>query len=126
MRSPPLLWYFPYYQHTTVVCGGGGLNKYQGPGADCLQRPLRSRFRQQLTPGVGLQVILDCHTGRGWSRPMPAIITPARPDTADTRALIAELEAYLAPLYPHTSRHGYSIEQLIAEAVAFFLLRHDG
>jgi hypothetical protein len=23
MRSPPLLWYFPYYQHTTVVCGGG-------------------------------------------------------------------------------------------------------
>lgn len=27
----------------------------QGPGADCLQRPLvpRSRFRQQLRPGVG-------------------------------------------------------------------------
>ena len=24
----------------------------QGPGADCLQRPLRSRFRQQLRPGV--------------------------------------------------------------------------
>jgi hypothetical protein len=24
----------------------------QGPGADCLQRPLRSRFRQRLRPGV--------------------------------------------------------------------------
>src|SRR4030095_10138212 len=34
MRSPPLLRYFPHYQHTTVVCGGGGLNKYQTPGAD--------------------------------------------------------------------------------------------
>src|SRR5262249_53866708 len=56
MRSPPLLKYFPYYQHTTVVCGVGGLNKYQGRGADSLQRPLlrRSRFRQQLRPGVRL------------------------------------------------------------------------
>jgi hypothetical protein len=26
----------------------------QGPGADCLQRPLRSRFRQQLRPGVDM------------------------------------------------------------------------
>jgi hypothetical protein len=34
LRSPPLLRYFPHYQHTTVVCGGGGLNKYQGVGAD--------------------------------------------------------------------------------------------
>jgi hypothetical protein len=24
----------------------------QGRGADCFQRPLRSRFQQQLTPGV--------------------------------------------------------------------------
>ena len=57
---------------------------------------------------------------------MPAIITPERPDTADARALIAALEACLDPLYPHTSRHGYSIEKLIAEAVAFFLIRNDG
>jgi hypothetical protein len=27
---------------------------YKGPGADGLQRPLRSRFRQQLRPGVML------------------------------------------------------------------------
>jgi addiction module HigA family antidote len=27
----------------------------QGPGADCLQRPLRSRFQQQLRPGVRCQ-----------------------------------------------------------------------
>ena len=30
----------------------GGLNKYQGCAADCLQPPLRCGFRQQLTPGV--------------------------------------------------------------------------
>src|SRR5207244_485445 len=41
-------------QQTTVVCWGGGLNKYQRHRADCLQRPLvsRSRFQQQLMPGV--------------------------------------------------------------------------
>ena len=57
---------------------------------------------------------------------MPAIITPERPDTADARALIAELEAELDPLYPRESRHGYSVEQLLAEAVAFFLIRDNG
>jgi putative acetyltransferase len=53
-------------------------------------------------------------------------ITPERPDTADARALIAELEAHLEPLYPSESRHGYAVEKLIAQAVAFFLIRHDG
>jgi len=57
---------------------------------------------------------------------MPAVIAPERPDTADARALIAELEAQLAPLYPLESRHGYSVEKLIVEEVAFFLIRHDG
>ena len=57
---------------------------------------------------------------------MPTLITPERPDTADAMALIAELEAYLEPLYPRESRHGYSVEKLIAEAVAFFLIREDG
>ena len=57
---------------------------------------------------------------------MPAIITPERPDTADATALIAELEAYLEPLYPRESRHGYSVEKLIAEGVAFFLIRNGG
>jgi hypothetical protein len=32
-----------------------GLYTYNCSGADCLQRPLRSRFRQQLTAGVRLQ-----------------------------------------------------------------------
>src|SRR4051794_35807568 len=57
---------------------------------------------------------------------MPAIITPEPPDTADARGLIAELEAYLVPLYPSESRHGYSVEKLIAESVAFFLIRDAG
>ena len=57
---------------------------------------------------------------------MPASITLERPDTPDARALIAELEAYLEPLYPRESRHGYSVEKLIVEGVAFFLIRDDG
>jgi putative acetyltransferase len=57
---------------------------------------------------------------------MSAIITPEHPDTADATALINELEAHLTPLYPSESRHGFSVEKLIAEAVAFFLLRYQG
>ena len=56
---------------------------------------------------------------------MPAIITPERPDSDDAIALITELEAHLEPLYPVTSRHGYSVEKLIAQAVAFFVLREN-
>jgi len=57
---------------------------------------------------------------------MEATITPERPDTADARALIDELEAHLATLYPRESRHGYSVEKLIAQGVAFFLVRESG
>ena len=57
---------------------------------------------------------------------MEATITPERPDTADARALIDELEAQLATLYPRESRHGYSVEKLIAQGVAFFLVRDNG
>lgn len=53
-------------------------------------------------------------------------IDPERPDTPDAMALIAELEEILSPLYPAESRHGYSVEKLIAQGVAFFVLRHDG
>jgi GNAT superfamily N-acetyltransferase len=56
---------------------------------------------------------------------MSAIITRERPDSADAIALITELEAHLDPLYPPESRHGYSVEKLIAQAVAFFVLRDD-
>jgi GNAT superfamily N-acetyltransferase len=57
---------------------------------------------------------------------MAVIITPERPDSADAIVLITELEAHLAPLYPAESRHGFSVEKLIAQAVAFFVLRDNG
>jgi GNAT superfamily N-acetyltransferase len=56
---------------------------------------------------------------------MPITIMPERPDSPDAVALIAELEAELAPLYPLESQHGYSVEKLIAESVAFFVIRCD-
>ena len=57
---------------------------------------------------------------------MTTIIVPERPNTADARMLIDELESHLAPYYPATSRHGYSVEKLIQQGVAFFLARVDG
>ncbi len=40
--------------------------------------------------------------------------------------LIAELDAYLSPLYPQESQHGYSIEKLIQQQVEFFVLYYHG
>ncbi|MEZ4515761.1 MAG: GNAT family N-acetyltransferase [Chloroflexota bacterium] len=40
--------------------------------------------------------------------------------------LITELEDHLAPQYPTESRHGYSVEKLLAQGVAFFVARYDG
>ena len=57
---------------------------------------------------------------------MRVSITAERPDTEEARALILELESHLAGLYPAVSRHGYSVDKLISEGVAFFLLRDDG
>jgi putative acetyltransferase len=57
---------------------------------------------------------------------MAALITPERPDSADAIGLITELEAHLDPLYPPQSRHGYGVEKLLAQAVAFFVLRENG
>jgi GNAT superfamily N-acetyltransferase len=57
---------------------------------------------------------------------MTTIITPERPDTDDARMLIDELDLHLAPNYPRTSRHGYSVENLIQQGVAFFIARQDG
>jgi GNAT superfamily N-acetyltransferase len=57
---------------------------------------------------------------------MSTIITPERPDSPDSVALIGELEAHLDPLYPSKSRHGYSVEKLLAQGVAFFVLRENG
>ena len=57
---------------------------------------------------------------------MTTVISAERADTADARLLISELEAHLDPLYPRTSRHGYSVEKLMQQAVAFFVSRQDG
>ena len=52
-------------------------------------------------------------------------IAPERPDSPDAIQLIDELEAHLAPQYPRESRHGLSVQQLISQGVAFFLIRRD-
>ncbi len=57
---------------------------------------------------------------------MTAVITPERPDSPEAIALIEELEAELDPLYPRDSRHGYSVQRLITENVAFFLIHENG
>src|SRR5262245_15039009 len=57
---------------------------------------------------------------------MATTIAAERPDSDDARALVAELEAQLAALYPTESRHGYSVDKLLREGVAFFVVRHDG
>jgi GNAT superfamily N-acetyltransferase len=55
-----------------------------------------------------------------------AFIAEERPDSPDAIALIAELERHLASRYPAASRHGFSVQKLIAEGVSFFLLRAGG
>lgn len=57
---------------------------------------------------------------------MATIIAPERPDTIEAQALIAELDAQMAPIYPAKSRHGYSVDKLLREGVAFFVTRYDG
>jgi GNAT superfamily N-acetyltransferase len=57
---------------------------------------------------------------------MSVVIASERPDSSDASALIAELEAYLEPLYPPESHYGLSVERLLAQGVAFFVLREDG
>ena len=57
---------------------------------------------------------------------MTVSIDRERPDTPDAAALIGELESHLASLYPVESRHGFSVEKLLRENVAFFIARHNG
>lgn len=56
---------------------------------------------------------------------MSLLIVAERPDTQDAQTLIDELEAYLSPMYPSESRHGFSVEKLIREGVAFFVMRYN-
>jgi putative acetyltransferase len=53
-------------------------------------------------------------------------VTQERPDHPDAAALIEELDAVLAPLYPDESRHGLSVERLVEQDVAFYVARVDG
>jgi putative acetyltransferase len=57
---------------------------------------------------------------------MTITIYEERPDSADATHLIMELEAVLQPLYAPESRHGFNIEKLLNQGVAFFVTRFDG
>lgn len=57
---------------------------------------------------------------------MTVVISEERPDTPDAVALIEELDAHLAPLYPVESRHGFSVEKLLRDGVRFFVARDAG
>lgn len=48
------------------------------------------------------------------------------PSSETASSLIAELDAYLSPLYPIESQHGYSIEKLVEQRVEFFVAYHGG
>jgi GNAT superfamily N-acetyltransferase len=52
-------------------------------------------------------------------------IVAERPDKLDAQALIVELDNYLTPLYPSESRHGFPVDKLIREGVAFFVMRYN-
>ncbi|NWF67803.1 MAG: GNAT family N-acetyltransferase [Chloroflexi bacterium] len=56
---------------------------------------------------------------------MTITITAERPDSADALLLITELDAALNPHYAPESRHGYSVEKLLREDVAFFVARQN-
>ena len=57
---------------------------------------------------------------------MTASIALESPASADGRLLIGELDAEIEPLYARESRHGYSVDKLLAENVDFFVLREHG
>jgi putative acetyltransferase len=57
---------------------------------------------------------------------MAATIALEPADSPDAMALVAELDAYLIPLYPIEAHYGYDVEKLLREDVAFFVIRVDG
>ena len=58
---------------------------------------------------------------------MSITIVEERPDSADAVQLLTELDTHLNPhLYPAESRHAFSVEKLLREGVAFFVLRYEG
>jgi putative acetyltransferase len=65
--------------------------------------------------------------GYNGARHMQRSITvqPEPPDSPDASAMVEELEAHLASLYPAESRHGFTVERLVAMGVRFFVARFD-
>ena len=57
---------------------------------------------------------------------MPTIITQEPPNSPDAMQLVAELDDVLSPLYAAESRHGFSVEKLLRDGVAFFVAHVDG
>lgn len=53
------------------------------------------------------------------------LIRQERPDQADVVALLADLDRYLASLYPPDANHIMSVQELLAPEVSFFVAR-DG
>jgi putative acetyltransferase len=54
-------------------------------------------------------------------------IVAERPDTPDALLLLQELDAHLHSMpYPTESRHAFSVERLLTDAVAFFVIRAAG
>src|SRR5437764_13209493 len=58
---------------------------------------------------------------------MPITIDEIHPDSADAVQLMAELDTYLGSFsYPPESCHAFSVDKLVREDVAFFIMRYDG
>jgi putative acetyltransferase len=57
---------------------------------------------------------------------MAIVINAERPDTPVAMELIGELDGVLNPNYAPESRFGYSVEKLIQQGVAFFVVYVDG
>jgi putative acetyltransferase len=53
-------------------------------------------------------------------------IAPERPDSPEVIALIAELDAYLATLYPPENNYLLSVEDLLLPEVIFLVARREG
>jgi putative acetyltransferase len=57
---------------------------------------------------------------------MNTVIREERPDSPDAFQLLEELDALLEKMsYPPESRHAFSVEKLLLEGVAFFVIRID-
>ena len=79
------------------------------------------RFDQSMVDGTSLSL---AHMQK--QLPMSVTITQEPPDDPGPVGLIAELDALVAPLYPTRSRHGYSVDKLLAENIPFFIVRANG